>query len=195
MTEQTIDTLVTDTSIIQRIVSGDEAALAMLYDRHHLVALRVAMRLVRDQGRAEDVVQEAFLSVWRKAGSYLQGRGSVKSWLLGIVRNGAIDTLRTQRDSGADDEAALLSLRDSSPAVFDQVVARLDGEIVRCAVSQLPPLQRDAITTAYFDGRSHAEIAHVTGYPLGTVHGRIRLGLGRLRTQLMSVGIEAPAAG
>ncbi|MDQ3149319.1 MAG: RNA polymerase subunit sigma-24, partial [Chloroflexota bacterium] len=99
------------------------------------------------------------------------------------------------RQSGADDEAVLLSLRDSSPPVLDQVVARLDGETVRSAIDSLPPLQRQAISNAYLEGRSHAEIAATTGLPLGTVHGRIRLGMRRMKAQLLAVGLETPAPG
>jgi len=195
MTEQTFDIGPTDADLMDGIVAADQSSLSALYDRHHQVAFRVALRIVHDRGRAEDAVQEAFLSVWRKAGSYSPGRGSVKSWILGIVRNRAIDILRAQRQSGADDEALLLSLRDSSPAVLDQVVARLDGETVRSAIDRLPPLQRQAISIAYLEGRSHAEIAAKTGLPLGTVHGRIRLGMRRMKAQLMAVGLEAPAPG
>lgn len=195
MTEQTLDTHSTDAELMQAVAAGDESALAALYDRHRLVAFRVALRIVHDRGRAEDVVQEAFVSAWRKAGSYVPGRGTAKSWLMGIVRNRGIDTIRAQRESTADDEAALLAIRDIGPSVVDQVVTRLDGEAVRNAISQLPPLQRQAIADAYFEGRSHAEIAEKTGLPLGTVHGRIRLGMRRLRAHLMAAGMEAPAAG
>lgn len=195
MTRQTIDKLGTDTDLMAGVGIGDEASLAALYDRHHLVAFRVALRIVHDRGRAEDVVQDAFLSVWRKGRSYAPGRGTVKSWVIGIVRNRAIDTLRAQRDSGANDEATLLALHDSGPTVFDQVVTRLDGETVRTAINRLPPRQREAIASAYFEGRSHAEIAETTGLPLGTVHGRIRLGMSRLKAHVTALGMEAPTAG
>lgn len=195
MTIQTFDNLGTDADLMRGISDGDEPSLAALYDRHHLVALRVALRIVHDRGRAEDVVQEAFLSVWRKGGSYVPSRGSVKSWVIGIVRNRAIDVLRAQRDSDADDEATLLSLRDSSTPVLEQVVTRLESETVRHAISQLPPVQRQAIASAYFEGRSHAEIAETAGLPLGTVHGRIRLGMRRLKAQLSAAGMETSGAG
>ncbi len=178
-----------DLDLIARIREGDASSLGALYDRHNPVAFRVALSIVRDRGRAEDVVQEAFLSVWRKGGSYTPGRGSVRSWLIGIVRNRAIDTIRARRASDVADEATLLSLRDAGPSVVDQVVARLEGETIRMALRKLSPQQRQAIAIAYYESRSHAEIAAITGLPLGTVHGRIRLGLRHLRTHLRAAGV------
>ncbi len=172
-----------------RIGAGDASSLGALYDRHNPIAFRVALSIVHDRDRAEDVVHDAFLSVWRKGGSYAPDRGSVKSWLIGIVRNRAIDTLRAQRASDADGEALLLSLRDNRPAVVDQVVARLEGETLRTALRKLSREQRQAIATAFYESRSHAEIATMTGLPLGTVHGRIRLGLRHLRTHLLAAGV------
>ena len=189
MTEQTLDTLEPDLNLIARIGEGDASSLAALYDRHNRIAFRVALSFVHDRGRAEDVVQEAFLSVWRKGGSYTPGRGSVRAWLIGIVRNRAIDTLRARRASDRDDEATLHSLRDTGPSVVDQVVAKLDGETIRTALRKLSPQQREAIAIAYYESRSHAEIATITGLPLGTVHGRIRLGLRHLRTHLLAAGV------
>ncbi|MEO6294536.1 MAG: sigma-70 family RNA polymerase sigma factor [Candidatus Limnocylindria bacterium] len=195
MTEQTLDILETDLDLIGRIAEGDASSLGALYDRHNLVAFRVALSIVHDRGRAEDVVQEAFLSVWRKGGSYTPGRGSVRSWLIGIVRNRAIDTLRARRASDVDDEATLLSLRDAGPSVVEQVAAKLEGEAIRTALRRLPLGQRQAIANAFFAGLSHAEIAATTGLPLGTVHGRIRLGLRRLRRHLLAAGVGMPNEG
>lgn len=184
MDVQTFDIGVTDQALMARIADGDETAVAAFYDRHHRVAFRVAMRVVRDHGRAEDVLQEAFLSVWRKAASYVPERGSAKSWLMGIVRNRAIDTARAQRDANFDDEAVLLSLRDMDPSVADAVGAKLDAERLRHAIGQLPDAQRQALTAAFFEDRSHADIARSFEIPLGTIHGRVRLGLRRLQRSL-----------
>ena len=189
MTEQTLDTHELDLDLIARIRDGDASSLGALYDRHSSIAFRIALSIVHDRGRAEDVVQEAFLSVWRKGGSFTPGRGSVRSWLIGIVRNRAIDTLRAQRVSDVDDEATLQSLPDAGPSVVDQVVARLEGETIRMALRKLSRQQREAISIAYYESRSHAEIAKITGLPLGTVHGRIRLGLRHLRTHLLAAGV------
>ncbi|MEO6578393.1 MAG: sigma-70 family RNA polymerase sigma factor [Candidatus Limnocylindria bacterium] len=180
---------------MERIASGDESSLATLYERHQAVALRVAMRVVHDRGRAEDVLQDAFLSVWRKASSYVPGRGSVKSWLLGIVRNRAIDVARAQRDPNVDDEAILLALRDAGPNVADAVVSKLDAEMVRSALHRLPEGQRQAVTAAFFEDRSHAEIARSFEIPLGTIHGRVRLGLRRLHRYLVADGAATGIAG
>ena len=189
MTEQTIDSTEADRALMARIAEGDASSLGALYDRHNPVAFRVALSIVRDHDRAEDVVQEAFLSVWLKGGSYTPGRGSVRSWLIGIVRNRAIDTLRGRRTSDVDDEATLLSLRDTGPSVVDQVVAKLEGETIRTALRKLSRQQRQAIAIAYYESRSRVEIATITGLPLGTVNGRIRLGLQHLRTHLLAAGV------
>ncbi|MCV0402310.1 MAG: sigma-70 family RNA polymerase sigma factor [Chloroflexi bacterium] len=190
MNQQTLDTSPTDYELMERIRSGDEASLAVFYDRHHLVAFRVAMRVVRDRGRAEDVLQESFLSAWRKAASYKPGRGAPKSWLMGIVRNRAIDTLRSLKDPVADDEAVLAVTPADGPGVAEEVDARLEAERVRAAINALPEDQRVAVTIAFLEGRTHAEIARDLGVPLGTVHGRVRLGLRRMRAYLAAEGFD-----
>lgn len=195
MAGQTLDTIdgpvATDAELIEGIARRDETSLAALYDRYHVLAFSLALRVVNDRGRAEDVVQDAFLSVWRKGASYAEARGSVKTWLTSIVRNRAIDLVRARRESDADDEAVLLALRDTAPGVLEQVTAALDREVVRSAIADLPPEQRQAIAMAYFEGRSHSEIADATGLPLGTVKSRIRLAMHRLRTALLERSFEA----
>jgi RNA polymerase sigma-70 factor (ECF subfamily) len=183
----------TDAQLLEGIAGGDESSLAALYDRYHLLTFSLALRVVNDRGRAEDVVQDAFLSVWRKASSFAEGRGSVKTWLTSIVRNRAIDVVRARRESDADDEAVLLALRDPSPSVVEQVTAALDAETIRAAMSALPIEQRQAVVMAYFEGRSHSEISDLTGLPLGTVKSRIRLAMQRLKGELTAIGIDAPA--
>jgi RNA polymerase sigma-70 factor, ECF subfamily len=193
MPVQTLDTTangeITDAELLDGIARHDEASLAALYDRYHVLAFSLALRVVNDRGRAEDVVQDAFLAVWRKAGSYSEGRGSVRTWLTSIVRNRAIDLVRARRESDGDDEAVLLALRDGGPAVVDQVTASLDRDAIRAAIRELPCEQRQAIAMAYFEGRSHSEIAEVTGLPLGTVKSRIRLAMHRLRDGLLETGV------
>jgi len=191
MAGQTFDKERTDPQLLEGIAQGDEASLAALYDRYHLLSFSLALRVVNDRGRAEDVVQDAFLSVWRKAGSYVEGRGSVKTWLTSIVRNRAIDLVRARRESDSDDEAVLLALRDPRPGVVEQVTASLDRETIRAAIVELPLEQRQAIAMAYFEGLSHSEIADATGLPLGTVKSRIRLGMHRLKGLLLDAGVTA----
>ncbi len=178
-----------DSTLMARIADGDQSSLGALYDRHGGMALRVALSIVRDHGRAEDVVQDAFVSVWRKGGSYAPGRGDVRSWLIGIVRNRAIDTLRARRTSEVDDDGVLRSIPDPGPSVADQVVATLEGETVRAAMRKLSREQREAISLAYSGSHTHAEVAAITGLPLGTVHGRIRLGLRHLKAHLLAAGV------
>jgi RNA polymerase sigma-70 factor (ECF subfamily) len=189
MAGQTFDNERTDTQLLEGIAQGDEASLAVLYDRYHLLSFSLALRVVNDRGRAEDVVQDAFLSVWRKAGSYVEGRGSVKTWLTSIVRNRAIDLVRARRESDGDDEAVLLALRDPRPGVVEQVTASLDRQTIRTAIAELPLEQRQAIAMAYFEGLSHSEIADATGLALGTVKSRIRLGMHRLKGLLLDAGV------
>ena len=194
MPVQTLDTTPSDVELLTKIAHRDEASLATLYDRYHLLAFSVALRVVNDRGRAEDVVQDAFLAVWRKAASYAEGRGSVKTWIASIVRNRAIDVVRARRESSSDDEAALLALADPRPPVAEQVTASLDRELIHNAVRELPLAQRRAIAMAYFEGRSHSEISNVTGLPLGTVKSRIRLAMHRLRGPLSEAGMAPSAA-
>ena len=189
MAGQTFDNERTDTQLLEGIAQGDEASLAALYDRYHLLSFSLALRVVNDRGRAEDVVQDAFLSVWRKAGSYVSGRGSAKTWLTSIVRNRAIDVIRARRESDSDDEAVLLALRDPRPGVVEQVTASLDRQTIRTAIAELPLEQRQAIAMAYFEGLSHSEISEATGLALGTVKSRIRLGMHRLKGLLLDAGV------
>jgi RNA polymerase sigma-70 factor (ECF subfamily) len=198
MPVQTLDIVPTDTELLAGIARHDEASLAALYDRYHLLAFSLALRVVAAPGRAEAVVQDAFLSVWRKAASYAEARGSVKTWLTSIVRNRAIDLVRARRESDGDDEAVLLALRDPRPPVIEQVTAALDRDTIRNAIEGLPLEQRQAIAMAYFEGLSHSEIAEATGTPLGTVKSRIRLGMARLKGLLLDAGVvpaweETPA--
>ncbi len=175
-----------DEELVRSIADRDEAALAALYTRYRPLAFALAVRVVGDGGRAEDVVQDAFLSIWRKAATYAPSRGSAKTWLSSIVRNRAIDIVRATRERAVqDDEELLLGLRDPEPPVFDQVAAALDGEVTRRVLHQLPSEQREAISLAYFGGLSHSEIASRTGLPLGTVKSRVRLGIQRMRESMV----------
>jgi RNA polymerase sigma-70 factor (ECF subfamily) len=183
-----------DELLLERIGLGDEASLAVLHERYRLFAHAVAVRILGDGARAEDVVQDAFLAVWRKAPTYAVARGSVRTWLATIVRNRAIDLVRSPRERlarpGHDDAEHLQSMVDPAPLVVDEVVGALDRDLVRAAVDGLPDEQRHAIGLAFFRGLSHSEISEHTGVPLGTVKSRIRLGIQRMRGTLVRSGLE-----
>lgn len=181
-----------DDELIEAIRGGDAGALAVLYDRHGRQCFAVAYRVLDDGGAAEDAVQEAFLAVWRQAGSYRPERGAVRTWLLAIARNAAVDRRRGRHARPLGDvpldgvEARLATEEDDTFAI---VASGLLREQVRAALAALPAGQRQAIELAFFHGLTHQEIAERTGLPLGTIKGRLRLGLHKLRVVL------APATG
>ncbi|HEU4976459.1 MAG TPA: sigma-70 family RNA polymerase sigma factor [Baekduia sp.] len=186
--------LLADEDLMPLIRDGDAAAFRVLYERHSTVAYSLAYRMTGRRAAAEDVVQEAFLSLWRSGGRYDRTRGSVRTWVLSIVRNRGIDALRrsvVQDRRRASDEG--IEERFAAPDRTDAEVARRqEAGDVRSALADLPAEQGRAIELAYFGGYSHAEIATLLGTPIGTVKGRIRLGLDKLRNQLGDL-IEAPA--
>ena len=174
-----------DRELVARIARGDEAALGWLYDRYAGLALGLARRVVGDSGVAEEVVQDAFVAAWRRAATYHSDRGEPRSWLLSIVHHRAIDRLR----SGAADRIARVDVELAAAlAPAEDALAplwtRLDRVEIVDALGTLPCEQREAIELAFFGGLTHVEVAERTGQPLGTVKGRIRLGLARLRTLL-----------
>jgi RNA polymerase sigma-70 factor (ECF subfamily) len=179
-----------DDDLLASVQERDDDALAELYDRYGRLAFGLACRILGERGVAEDVVQEAFLAVWRRAGSYQADRGSVRGWLMSIVHNAAIDRRRgrfkrEQSDVALDDLAFKLETdaEDTFATVADGIVA----EQVRGALAGLPDEQRQAIELAYFGGLTQQEIAERTGTPLGTVKSRMRLGLHKLRGLLQDV--------
>ncbi|MCC6790966.1 MAG: sigma-70 family RNA polymerase sigma factor [Thermomicrobiales bacterium] len=176
-----------DEQLLASISRGESDALGVLYDRYARIAIAVAYRVLGEHGVAEDVVQEAFLAVWRRVDSFDATRGNVRSWLLTIVRNGAIDRRRGRharalQDTALDDVA--FRLATGGEETFEIVASSVEAERVREALSALPPEQREAIELAYFGGLTHQEIAQRTGAPLGTIKGRMRLGLHKLRGSL-----------
>jgi RNA polymerase sigma-70 factor (ECF subfamily) len=174
-----------DELLARRIRSGDRVALGEVYDRHASAALAVALRIVADREQAEDLVHDAFVATWQKIDRFDPTRGSLRSWIVTIVRNRAIDRLRGNRPSIEIGEADERSLLKSGPnPTWDGAVARLEAEQLRAALAELPEAQREAIELAYFGGRTYREIATLTGVPLGTATGRLRLALARLRELL-----------
>lgn len=185
-----------DDELIAAVAREDHPALLALYDRHGRVAYGLAYRILGDAGAAEEAVQDAYLRVWRRAATFDTSRGGVRSWLLTIVHHCAIDLLR--RRSGAPPVVAGLNEiadRRSVPDAWSEVSGRMESERVRTAVETLPGEQRRAIEMAFFDGLTHREIAERDGLPLGTVKGRMRLGLRRLQGLLAepAPGVTGPA--
>lgn len=164
----------------------DDLAFQALYRRHAAAALALASHMVPADVRPEDVVQDAFLTIWRNGGRYDRTRGPVRPWLMGVVRHRAIDALRrvgTRRDLHADPEEAL-ALAASGALPEAQLLRGEDADVVRRALARLPEEQRVVVELAYYQGLTHVEIAARLPAPLGTVKGRMRLALLRLREML-----------
>lgn len=176
-----------DQDLLARLLDRDEEALAAIYDRHGRAAFSLAYRLVGNAETAEEVVQESFLALWRRAETYRPERGTVRGWLLTVVRNRAIDALRAGdgRSGVASPAARSVRLDDVVlPAADDpegEVLRAAEGQVVREALAELPREQREVVELAYFGGLAYPEVAAQTGVPLGTVKSRMRLALERLR--------------
>jgi RNA polymerase sigma-70 factor (ECF subfamily) len=175
-----------DEELMQLVYRSSADAFEILYDRHADAAFSLALRICRQRAMAEDVVQEAFLSLWRSRARYDRNRGSVRTWVLGVVHNRAIDAIRrrTVRDRGiVHDEGA--HERVASTELTDVEVARREGaREVREALELLPEEQSRVIELAYFGGLTHVQIASMLDTPVGTVKGRMRLGLSKMRMTL-----------
>jgi RNA polymerase sigma-70 factor, ECF subfamily len=176
-----------DEELMVLIAERDPAAFEVLYDRHSGVAFSLAYRIVGERAAAEEVVQEAFVSIWRSGARYDRARGSVRSWTLGIVRNRAIDLLRSRAGRvgrlDSDDESAL-EQRPAEELTEPEALRRETARELRGLLGELPPEQSKVIELAYFGGFSQSEIAEMLGIPLGTVKGRLRLGLEKVRGRL-----------
>ncbi len=171
---------------MQRAHDGEARAFEVLFDRHASAAFSLAYRMCGRRTMAEDIVQDTFLSLWRSGARYDRARGSVRSWILGVVHNRAIDafrreTVRTSRDVADEGITERMPAADRTEA---EVERRDEAEQVRHALVELPPDQRKVIELAYFGGFSHTQIAEMLRLPAGTVKGRMRLGLSKLRLTL-----------
>jgi RNA polymerase sigma-70 factor, ECF subfamily len=184
-----------DEDLMPLVARKDPTAFEVFYDRHGGAAYSLAYRIVGDATSAEDVTQEAFLSIWRSRARYDPTRGSVRAWALGIVRNRAIDALR--REGGRapkldlDDEATL-ERREAPERTEAEALRRETARQVRGALGSLPNEQSKVIELAYFGGFTHSEIARMLGMPIGTVKGRMRLGLEKMRARFaeFAEGVE-----
>jgi RNA polymerase sigma-70 factor (ECF subfamily) len=175
-----------DEELMQLVPRGHAGAFEVVYDRHADAAFSLAYRMCGQRALAEDVVQEAFMSLWRSGTRYDRDRASVRTWLLGIVHNRAIDALRRRsvRERGLVSDAGIEE-RLAGPERTDLEVARRDeAREVRDALDQLPEDQSRVIELAYFGGLTHVQIASMLDTPVGTIKGRMRLGLAKMRMAL-----------
>lgn len=184
------DTTGEDGRWLARIAQGDADALGTLYDRYGRVVFGLLYQMLGSPEAAEEVAQDAFHAVWRRARTYHAERGSVRVWLLAIARNAAIDWRRTKgkrlaREAAIDEADALAD----ETRLEDRVIATLRAERVRAAVAALPTEQREVLSLAFWSGLSQSEIAARTATPLGTVKSRVRLGMAKLRERLVGSGL------
>ena len=176
-----------DEELMPLIGDKDPEAFGVFYDRHGGVAYSLAYRIVGERGAAEDVTQEAFISVWRSGARYDRARGSVRSWMLSIVRNRGIDVLRSRAGKAPKltfDDDEILEQRPAAERTEEEAMRRETASEVRGALGELPGEQAKVLELAYFGGFSQSEIARMIGVPLGTVKGRMRLGLEKIRGEL-----------
>ena len=181
-----------DRDLVRRIERGDEEAFRNLFRRYAPTAMSLARRVARQPFIAEEIVQEAFLAVWRNPAGYDQGRGSVKSWLMGMVHHRAVDAVRreeSQRRRAEDAQATdVVVIEDPAESVVQELGVPEERRAVRAALDELPAEQRQVIELMYFGGMSQSRISERLGLPLGTVKSRTLLGMRRLRAAL--VGME-----
>ena len=173
-------TALADEALLRRVAAREAEALRQVYERCSPVALAVALRIVRNRAEAEDVVQECFLEVWTRAGTFDARRGSPIAWVIAIARSRALDRLRSR---GASDRAAQALQHEAPQPValpIESAEQRQDRERVHAAMATLPAEQRSVLELAYFEGLTQSEISQRTGDPLGTVKTRCRLALEKL---------------
>jgi RNA polymerase sigma-70 factor (ECF subfamily) len=180
-----------DEDLMRLVRAGDARAFEVLYERHSAAAFSLAYRMCGTRGAAEDVTQEAFLAAWRSGARYDRARGSVRTWLLGIVHNRAIDSLRRgavhdRRRSGDEEAAERLEAPDRTDA---DALRRDEARALRTLIDELPDEQGRVIELAYFGGFTHREIAEMLDAPIGTIKGRMRLGLEKMRAGLEGLGM------
>jgi RNA polymerase sigma-70 factor (ECF subfamily) len=182
-----------DTALVALIARRDEGALSALYDRYSRLAFSLAMRVIGERALAEEITADAFVSVWRAAGSFTEERGRFVTWLLSVVRHRAIDELR-RLNVRPEGTAVELNEALQSAAVPDGLDDLMDVRqrqmVVRSALASLPAPQRQALELAYFGGLTQQEIADKTKTPLGTIKTRMRLGLLKMRDELHRLNEE-----
>jgi RNA polymerase sigma-70 factor, ECF subfamily len=175
-----------DEDVMQLVRRGDARAFEIIYERHSAAAFSLAYRMMGTRSGAEDVTQDAFLSLWRSGARYDRARGSVRTWVLGIVHHRAIDALRraTVHDKRRAGDEGIEERFEASERTDVEAARRDEAGTVRDALSTLPADQCQVIELAYFGGFTHTEIAEMLDAPVGTIKGRMRLGLKKMRAQL-----------
>jgi len=166
-----------DAALLSRVQNGNEQAMAVIFDRYSKIVYSVALRVLRDPASAEDILQEIFLQIWRNPASFVSTRGSLGGWLAVVTRNRSIDALRRKRPTDSVEDVVL----SSNFNLAEDSERTLLIEKARKVIHLLPSEQRKTLEMAFFDGLTHAEIAEMTGDPLGTVKTRIRSALTALR--------------
>jgi len=187
--EHAEQTLLSDETLVQRVVEGDTKAFELLYDRYARPVFSLAYRMLGDPAEAEELLQETFVRFWQQAARYDARRGSFGSWLLSIAHNLAVDALRQrsrrpQRADFLDPSLLALEHADEQASAAEAAEVSEIRDRVRRAMAQLPEPQRRAIELAYFAGLTHSEIATVLGEPIGTVKTRLRLAMQKLQLLL-----------
>ena len=181
-----------DEDLMHLVQRGQAPAFEVIYERHAQAAFSLAYRIAGTRNLAEDVVQEAFLSIWRSGARYERARGSVRTWLLGIVHHRAIDALRrsvVHEKRRASDEGIEETL-ETGERTDVEAARHEEAATVRAALGHLPSDQSQVIELAYFGGFTHTEIAEMLETPIGTVKGRMRLGLEKMRARLQAAGMQ-----
>jgi len=173
-----------DSDLLHALARDDEAALAAIYDRYRLILFGLILRILHDRAEAEDVLQEVFLQVWRRAGDFDEARGRAFTWLVTIARSRALDRLRSAGSRARLTEGAAQTPRDDVGDAAQDALKSEQGAIVRQALAELPDEQRRTLFLAYFEGLTQVEIAARLVDPLGTVKTRVRSGLIKLRELL-----------
>jgi RNA polymerase sigma-70 factor, ECF subfamily len=181
-----------DEDLMQLVRAGNPQAFQLVYERHSGVAFSLAYRMVGSRNAAEDVVQEAFLSIWRSGARYERARGSVRTWVLGIVHHRAIDQLRRSyvHDRRRASDEGIEERFEAKERTEAEVARRDEAQTIRTAMDTLPAEQCHVIELAYFGGFTHTEIAEMLDTPIGTVKGRMRLGLEKMRGQLRTAEVR-----
>jgi RNA polymerase sigma-70 factor (ECF subfamily) len=182
-----------DEDLISLVQSGDTEAFAGLYDRHGRSAYSLAYRMMGDRQAAEDLVQDSFIKLWRSAASYRAERGSVRTWILSITHNRGIDHIRSTASRRRTQDRVEMTTETTQPSeAFSETWRNSQRSQVQQALKTLPDEQLKILELAYFSGYTHAEIAEMLDLPLGTVKGRMRLGMKKIKSFFDAQGVAVP---